>query len=84
MVEWYEAYADYEDEMRRARGAASPRVAEAVGYDGEIDFTPPWPRVTLRDAIREATGIDIARARDRDALAAAIRADGHRHPDRRT
>jgi lysyl-tRNA synthetase class 2 len=33
-----------------------------VGYDGPIDFTPPWRRSTLREAIREKTGIDITTA----------------------
>ena len=73
MVEWYEAYADYEDVMRRVETvvAASPT---ACGYAGEIDFSPPWRRVTLRDAILEATGIDVLQHRDREALAAAIEA----------
>jgi lysyl-tRNA synthetase, class II len=75
MVEWYEAYADYEDEMRRVEQLL-PRVAKAAGYDGEIDFTPPYRRVTLRDAIRDATGIDVLAARDRDALRAAIQEAG--------
>jgi lysyl-tRNA synthetase, class II len=73
VVEWYEAYADYEDVMRRVEELL-PRVAKAAEYDGEIDFTPPYPRITLRDAIREATGIDVLELRDRDVLAAAIAA----------
>ena len=32
-----------------------------VGYDGPIDFSTPWRRVTLRDAIREETGHRRAR-----------------------
>jgi lysyl-tRNA synthetase class 2 len=75
MLEWYEAYADYEDVMRRVEELL-PRVAEAAGYEGEIDFTPPYRRVTLRDAIHEKTGIDVLELRDRDALAAAIAASG--------
>jgi lysyl-tRNA synthetase class 2 len=51
-------------------------VARAVSYDGEIDFTPPWRRVSFVGAIEEATGIDILANRDRDALAAAITAKG--------
>jgi lysyl-tRNA synthetase, class II len=58
MLEWYEAYADYEDIAARLEELIS-HVAREVGYDGPIDFTPPWRRVTLRDAIREATGLDI-------------------------
>ena len=73
MLEWYEAYADYEDVMRRVEELL-PRAAQAAGYQGEIDFTPPYRRVTLRNAIHEATGIDVLAVRDRDALAAAIAA----------
>jgi lysyl-tRNA synthetase class 2 len=75
MLEWYEAYADYEDVMRRVEELL-PRVAAAAGYDGEIDFAPPYRRVTLRDSIHEATGIDVLALRERDALAAAIAASG--------
>jgi lysyl-tRNA synthetase class 2 len=75
MLEWYEAYADYEDVMRRVEELL-PRAAQAAGYEGEIDFTPPYRRVTLRDAIHEKTGIDVLELRDRDALAAAIAASG--------
>jgi lysyl-tRNA synthetase class 2 len=75
VVEWYEAYADYEDVMRRVEELL-PRLAAAAGYEGEVDFTPPYRRVTLRDAIHEATGIDVLAVRDRDALAAAIAAAG--------
>ena len=57
-----------------------PRVAMAAGYLGEIDFTPPYRRVTLRDAIHEATGIDVLALRDRDALASAIAASGSEIP----
>jgi lysyl-tRNA synthetase, class II len=71
MLEFYEAYADYMDVAARLEQLVSA-VASAVGYDGELDFTPPWRRVTLRDAIREGAGVDILEHRDRDALAAAI------------
>jgi lysyl-tRNA synthetase, class II len=71
MVEWYEAYADYTDEMRRVEEMVDA-VVKACGYEGDIDFTPPWPRVPLRDAIREKTGIDVLAHRDRDALASVI------------
>jgi lysyl-tRNA synthetase class 2 len=71
MVEWYEAYADYEDEAKRLEELVGS-IATAIGYEGELDFTAPWRRVTLRDAIREQTGIDIGALRDTAALAAAI------------
>ncbi|MEA2297376.1 MAG: lysyl-tRNA synthetase, class [Solirubrobacteraceae bacterium] len=75
MVEWYEAYADYEDEARRLElvvGAAAAALPEAAA----IDFSPPWRRVTLRAAISRATGIDVVEHREAGALAAAITAAG--------
>jgi lysyl-tRNA synthetase, class II len=73
MVEWYEAYADYTDEMRRVEEMVALVVRE-TGYDGPLNLQPPWPRVTLRDAILEKTAIDVLAHRDRDALVAAIAA----------
>jgi lysyl-tRNA synthetase class 2 len=76
MVEWYEAYADYEDEARNLEELVS-YVAETVGYSGDIDFTAtPWRRVTLRAAIEEKTGVDILEHRDSEALVGAAREKG--------
>jgi lysyl-tRNA synthetase class 2 len=71
MVEWYEAYADYNDVADRLE-ALVRSVAQRVGSTGDIDFEQPWRRVVLRDAIRDATGVDFMEHRDRDRLAAAI------------
>jgi lysyl-tRNA synthetase class 2 len=71
MVEWYEAYADYEVEARRVEAIAAAAAA-AVSYAGELDFTKPWRRVSFRGAIAEASGIELAAAADAQALAAAI------------
>ena len=71
MLEWYEAYADYEDAARLLEELVS-EVAAQVGYEGDLDLTRPWRRATLREAIREVTGVDILERRgDRDALHAA-------------
>ena len=59
MLEWYEAYADYEDIAARLEELVA-YVAADVGYEGPIDFAPPWKRVTLRQAIRDSSGLDIA------------------------
>jgi lysyl-tRNA synthetase class 2 len=83
MLEWYEAYADYHDVASRCERLVS-NVASAVGYSGEIDFSPPWRRETLVDAIRDRTGIDIMRLHERDALAAEMRAKGLPVPDKDT
>ena len=89
MLEWYEAYADYEDIANRLEELIA-YVAEDVGYEGPIDFFAPWQRLTLREAIRDKTGIDIdkdelpgrghaGRARRRPAL----KAGGARAPEPR-
>jgi lysyl-tRNA synthetase class 2 len=73
MLEWYEAYADYEDVAEHLEELVS-FVARAVGYSGEIDFaSTPWRRVTLTAAIEEKTGIDILAHRDTPALVEAAR-----------
>ena len=58
MLEWYEAYADYQVIARELEELVV-FVAAEVEYAGEIDFSTPWRRVTLTEAIREETGIDI-------------------------
>ena len=58
MLEWYEAYADYEDIANRLEELIS-YVADEVGYDGPVDFSRPWRRMRLREAIKEKTGIDV-------------------------
>ncbi len=78
MLEWYEAYADYEktaaDLEHLVAGVAEAVLGTTVvERDGEsIDLAPPWERVTLRDAIFEVTGIDIEKERSLEGLAGAI------------
>src|SRR6187397_3459434 len=79
MLEWYEAYADYRSTAERLETLVA-RVAAVVGYAGELDFAPPWRRVTFAGAIRDATGIDVLENRDAAALAEAIRARGLEMP----
>jgi len=71
MVEWYEAYADYEDEARRTEQLVS-QAAAAIGYAGDLGFASPWRRVSFHGAIAERTGIDLHEHRDAESLAAAI------------
>jgi lysyl-tRNA synthetase, class II len=75
MLEWYEAYADYNSTAERLETLMG-QVADAVGYQGDIQFGAPWRRITFVGAIEEATGIDVGAIRDHDALVAAIRARG--------
>jgi lysyl-tRNA synthetase class 2 len=83
MLEWYEAYADYTVVAERCE-ALIAGVAADVGYAGEIDFTPPWRRETLQDAIGSRTGVDVLAHRELDSLRAAIREAGHEVPEEDT
>ena len=59
MVEWYEAYADYEDTMRRIEELVETVARETIGttkvtFRGhEVDLEAPWKRVKLVDALEE-------------------------------
>lgn len=81
-IEFYKAYIDYRDVMditERMVAAACLAVNPSlqVSYQGTpIDFSPPWKRITLRDAIREGSGIDYMDYRDTASLEAAIIAKG--------
>jgi lysyl-tRNA synthetase class 2 len=75
VLEWYEAYADYDDVARHCEELVSS-VAREVGYEGDIDFSPPWRRVTLTAAIEEATGLNVLDLRERDQLVAAAKDKG--------
>jgi lysyl-tRNA synthetase class 2 len=83
MLEWYEAYADYDDIAERCEALVS-RVAADIGYAGELDFTPPWHRETLQDAIGSRTGVDVLAHREIESLRAAIREAGHAVPEEET
>jgi lysyl-tRNA synthetase class 2 len=59
MVEWYEAYADYEDTMLRMENLIEFVARETLGttivtFKGhEIDLKAPWRRVKLVDELQE-------------------------------
>ena len=78
MLEWYEAYADYEKtahDLELLVAEVAERVLGTTKLERggvEIDLAPPWRRVTLREAIRERTGVDVAEHPTREALAAAM------------
>jgi lysyl-tRNA synthetase class 2 len=80
VLEWYEAYADYEDVARRCE-ALIAYVARAAGYDGELDFAAPWRREKLADAIGTRAKVDILANRTFESLAAATREQGHEVPE---
>jgi lysyl-tRNA synthetase class 2 len=75
MVEFYEAYADYEVAARRLEELVRAAAA-AISYDGELDFSAPWRRVGFVESIAEATGIDVGVAGDLESLRAEVASRG--------
>ncbi len=81
-LEFYEAYTDYNGVMARTEEMIAYVVKEVTGglvitWQGhEIDFTPPWPRIPLRQAILDASGIDYDLYPDADSLRAVMREQG--------
>ncbi len=65
MLELYQAYTDYEGMMRLVEALIGSVLQCTVGsqvleYQGQtLDFTLPWRRVTMLDAIAEATGLEL-------------------------
>ncbi len=90
MLEAYQAYADYTDMMsllEQLYYAVSLAVhgSPTVPYgDDVLDFTPPWQRIRLHEAIESATGIDIYAYPESDALLAQVQAQGIGVPERVT
>jgi lysyl-tRNA synthetase class 2 len=77
VLEWYEAYADYEDIAERCEQLVH-RVASALGQGDR--FAPPWRRETLAGAIEARSGVDILANRGLESLREAISAQGHEVP----
>lgn len=65
MIELYEAYSDYNDMMELTENMISQVCLNVCGsykiiyQDVELDFTPPWRRVTMVDIVKEHTGVDF-------------------------
>ncbi len=63
MLEFYQAFADYEDmqkltEALLVEAVRSVHGSLTISYDGAtVDFTPPWRRLSVREAAAEALGI---------------------------
>ncbi len=77
MLEWYEAYADWEVVAGRMERLVDS-VARALG---DARFAPPWKRETLAGSIADRTGIDVLANRTLESLRAAMGAAGLEVPD---
>jgi len=74
MLEFYEAYADYNDLIVRTEELFSGLAHEVLGTDkvqfrgNDISFAKPFARFTMKEATAHFGAIDIARLDDRAAL----------------
>lgn len=75
LLEVYQAYVDYQEIMRLTEQMFASVTREVLGttkvtFQGKVlDLTPPWPRLSMLDAIQQRTGVDFRGIRD-DASAA--------------
>jgi lysyl-tRNA synthetase class 2 len=82
MLEYYKAYIDYFGAMditERLIAFVAEKVtgSTTIHYGGhDIDLTPPWRRVRMRDAILEKCGIDYTRYPTAESLYKALEAAG--------
>jgi lysyl-tRNA synthetase class 2 len=71
-LELYWAYVDYENVMKLIEELIYNLVkklfgSEKIEYQGrEIDFSPPWKRIRLVDAIKEYSGLDVEHMSDEE------------------
>jgi lysyl-tRNA synthetase class 2 len=63
MLEFYMAYATYEDLMVLTEELFNHILQETLGtnvieyQEKTLDFTPPWSRITMHDALKEIAGV---------------------------
>jgi len=80
MLEFYMAYADYQQVMELTEEMVvyvADQVAgtRKISYQGqEIDLEPPWSRMKLSEGLVEMTGIEIEEHSTAESLAGAMRA----------
>jgi lysyl-tRNA synthetase class 2 len=82
MLEFYQAYATYEDLIDLTEEMISSICQKVNGtmnisYQGtEVDLSPPWKRLTMDEALIEVGGIDESILRDDQKVIALAKAKG--------
>lgn len=73
MLEFYQAYSTYEELMAMTEELLCGLAREVTGGytltygDREVDLTPPWPRITVREALLSYGGVTEEQVEDRNA-----------------
>jgi lysyl-tRNA synthetase, class II len=74
MLEFYQAYVTYEDLMNLTEEMISSLVQDLFGQhkvvynEREIDFSTPWRRMTMQEALAELGGVDLSVEADVESL----------------
>lgn len=82
VMESYEAYADYNDVMRMVEDMMAVICEKSLGTttvtfgEHSLDFSGPWQRIPIRDAILTHAHIDIDLYPDQKSLLAQMQAAG--------
>ena len=83
-LEFYEAYADYNDMMVHfeniyERACIAANGTTKIDYQGsEIDFKAPWPRLSMYEAIEKYANIQVETLSDDDLKAAIAKRGGEK------
>ena len=87
MLEFYAAYWDYHDVMDFTERMFIYLAENVIGTtqiafgEHQVDLAGPWPRITMRDAIKQYAEIDYMEHLEPESLAIAIREIGGHAPE---
>jgi lysyl-tRNA synthetase class 2 len=79
MLEYYWAYADFNDLMEFTEKMFSYLMSRVFGMmkfkyqNQEIDFTPPWPKIDYRELVLKETGVDLEKINTHEKLAEELK-----------
>lgn len=82
-IEFYEAWATYEDHMRLTEDLLNGLVRHLYGKetvtfaDRELNFAKPFKRLTMREAVIQATGLSDADTRTPAPMIKLLKGKGH-------
>ena len=83
LIEWYRAYASYEEIMADVEDLVSHVAKSVLGRSSvvragrEIDLQPPWERLSVRDAFARWAAVDLDACTDAESLFRRARALGY-------
>jgi len=80
MVEWYQAYASYEEIMEETEELVASIWSKVVGRESPlwklVVEERPWRRISVREAFEQWVGVDIGEHNEREDLYTALQTVG--------